>query len=136
MINLARHPGGTNQVRALAEQENIPRRFLEVIMADLRRAGLVDSTRGKAGGYRLARPSNLISFADIIRVIDGPLAMLPCASRNFYERCDDCDDVATCMLRKTLTQARDRMAEVLEGTTLANAVALPGPAGVGASTGI
>lgn len=64
LLNLARQPDGINQVRALAEQEHIPRRFLEVIMVDLRKAGLVESIRGKTGGYRLGRPANLVSFAD------------------------------------------------------------------------
>ncbi|MFX8616593.1 Rrf2 family transcriptional regulator, partial [Acinetobacter baumannii] len=83
-------------VSAIAEQENIPRKFLETIMADLRRGGLVTSTRGNAGGYRLARPADLITFADVLRATDGPIAMLPCVSRNFYERCEDCDNEATC----------------------------------------
>jgi len=126
MINLARHPEGINQVRILAEEENVPRRFLEVIMADLRRVGLVESVRGKAGGYRLARPANLISYADVLRVIDGPLALLPCASRHFYEQCADCD-ATTCALRQVLTEARDRMVDVLERTTLAEAGTLTRP---------
>jgi Rrf2 family protein len=128
LIGLARHPGGMNQVRALAEEANVPRRFLEVIMGDLRKAGLVESVRGKSGGYRLSRPASLISFADVIRITDGPLALVPCVSRNFYSRCDDCRDEHSCELRKVMTIVRDRVSDVLDRTTLADAIAgtLPG----------
>ena len=128
LINLARHPGGMNQVRLLAEEENIPRRFLEVIMADLRKAGLVESARGKAGGYRLKRPASLISFADVIRTTDGPLALVPCVSRNFYTRCDDCNDERTCELRRVMAVVRNLVSDVLDRTSLADAVAGKGPA--------
>ncbi|WP_010543637.1 RrF2 family transcriptional regulator [Sphingomonas elodea] len=124
MLNIARTPESASQVRSISDEEGIPRRFLEVIMVDLRRAGLVESARGKTGGYRLARPASLISFAEILRTIDGPLALLPCASRNFYARCADCPDTVHCALSLVLAEARDRMASVLEGTTLADADAL------------
>ena len=127
LLNLARQPDGINQVRALAGEEHIPRRFLEVIMADLRKAGLVESTRGKTGGYRLSRPASLISFADIIRVTDGPIALVPCVSRNFYARCADCDDERTCALRQVMSIARAQMSDVLDRTTLADAVAGTAP---------
>jgi Rrf2 family protein len=123
LINLARQPDRVNHVRSLAEEEHVPRRFLEVIMVDLRKAGLVESIRGKQGGYRLSRPANLISFADIIRVTDGPLALIPCVSRNFYERCVDCDDEHTCELRQVMSLVRSQVSTVLDQTTLADAVA-------------
>ena len=121
LVALAKHPGGMTQVRALADEANVPRRFLEVIMADLRKEGLVESVRGKAGGYRLGRPANLISFADIIRVTDGPLALVPCVSRNFYARCDECQDEHTCELRQIMAVVRNRVSDVLDRTTLADA---------------
>jgi Rrf2 family protein len=127
LINLARQPNGASQVRLLADEEHIPRRFLEVIMVDLRKAGLVESSRGKAGGYRLARPAGLISFADVIRILDGPLALVPCVSRNFYARCEDCDDEATCELRQVMAVVRNQMSDVLDRTTLADAVAGTAP---------
>jgi Rrf2 family protein len=127
MINLARSEGGSRQVSAIAADENIPRKFLEGIMSELRRAGLVESARGKTGGYRLARPADLISFGDVIRLTDGPLALAPCVSRNFYKRCDDCADEATCTLRRVLAQVRNLASEILDQTTLASAVA-GGPA--------
>lgn len=123
LINVARAGEGPQQVSAIAEQENIPRKFLETIMADLRRGGLVTSTRGNAGGYRLARPADLITFADVLRATDGPIAMLPCVSRNFYERCEDCDNEATCALRRTFSEVRDAVNAVLEHRTLAAAIA-------------
>jgi len=123
VLNIARSGAGPQQVSAIAEQESIPRKFLETIMGDLRRAGLVTATRGNAGGYRLARPADLITFADILRATDGPIAMLPCVSRNFYERCEDCADEASCALRRTFSEVRDLVNGVLEHRTLADALA-------------
>src|ERR1700722_7282698 len=104
LINLARWDGRSGAVSDIATEENIPRKFLEAIMSDLRRASLVDSARGATGGYKLARPADLITFGQVIRIIDGPLALLPCASQNFYRRCDDCPDEAACVLRKILAE--------------------------------
>ena len=122
MISLARSEPGSRQVSAIAAEENIPRKFLEGIMSELRRAGLVESARGKTGGYRLARPADLITFGDIIRHTDGPLALAPCVSRNFYKRCDDCVDEATCALRRVLARVRNVASEILDQTTLAAAI--------------
>ncbi len=126
MINLARAEGVSRQVSAIAAEESIPRKFLEAIMSDLRRGELVDSARGKTGGYRLARPSDLITFGQIIRLTDGPLALLPCASRNFYKRCDDCPDETACVLRKIMADVRNEVSEILDRTTLADALRSPG----------
>ncbi|WP_226015666.1 Rrf2 family transcriptional regulator [Novosphingobium sp. FKTRR1] len=123
LLAIARGDGSPQQVSAIAEQESIPRKFLETIMSDLRRAGIVTSTRGNAGGYRLARPADLISFADILRATDGPIAMLPCVSRNFYERCEDCTSEARCALRKVFSEVRDAANTILENRTLASAIA-------------
>ena len=79
------------------------------------------SRRGKFGGYALARPAGQISFAEIIRVIDGPLALAPCVSQMAFRKCDDCDDIETCTLRPALLKARDATAAILEGHTLADA---------------
>ena len=125
MINLARGGPGPTQVALISADEAIPRKFLEAIMSDLRRANLVESTRGKLGGYRLARPADLITFGEIVRVTDGPLALIPCASRNFYRRCDDCKDETLCILRRIMTRVRNEVSEVLDRTTLADALAAP-----------
>ena len=98
----------------IAEEEAIPKKFLEAILTDLKKAGLIKSLRGKSGGYRLAVPAAQISFADVLRVVDGPLALAPCASRTAYRRCDDCKDVETCETRKALLEVRDATADILE----------------------
>ena len=74
------------------------------------------------GGYKLARPADLITFGEIIRVTDGPLAMVPCVSRNFYQRCDDCTDELTCQLRAVFAKVRDATANILDNRTLADAL--------------
>jgi Rrf2 family protein len=134
MINLAR-ADASRQVSAISAEENIPRKFLEAIMSELRRAGLVDSARGKTGGYRLARPADLITFGEVIRLTDGPLALAPCVSRNFYKRCDDCVDEATCTLRRVLARVRNEASEILDRTTLSDALRA-GPAASFAGVGI
>jgi len=125
MINLARAGGGSRRVSEIADEDHIPRKFLEAIMSDLRRGALVTSARGKLGGYSLAKPADLITFGEVIRLIDGPLALLPCASRNFYRRCDDCDDEATCVLRRVIANVRNEVSEILDRTTLADALRTP-----------
>lgn len=119
LLNIARAGGVTRQVAAISEEEQIPRKFLESIMSDLRRANLVRSTRGNMGGYLLARPADLITVAEVVRVTDGPLAMLPCVSRNFYQRCEDCVDEHTCQLRKLFAEVRDAVTTILDNRTLA-----------------
>ncbi len=123
LLNLAAADGAARQVSAISIEETIPRKFLEAIMSDLRRAGFVDSLRGKQGGYRLKRPADLITFGDIIRATDGPLALAPCVSRTLYRRCEDCADEETCILRKVLGAVRNEASEILDRTTLADALA-------------
>jgi Rrf2 family protein len=125
MLNLARAGDDSRQVGVIATEEQIPKKFLEAIMGDLRRAELVKAQRGKFGGYRLARPPGLISFAEVMRVIDGPLALLPCASRNFYRRCDDCVDEATCVIRGLMSKVRNEVSDILDRTTLSDALQDP-----------
>jgi Rrf2 family protein len=125
LINLARAGGAPRGVSVIAAEENIPRKFLEAIMSDLRRGELVESARGKMGGYRLAKPADLITFGQIIRLTDGPLALLPCVSHNFYRRCDDCPDEAACVLRRIMAQVRSEVSEILDRTTLADVLRQP-----------
>jgi len=122
MIELAREDG---QVTAgeLSVRADAPRKFLEAILLALAREGLVVSRRGKFGGYMLGRSATAISFAEVIRLVDGPLALAPCVSRTAFRRCEDCRDLATCALREALLKARDATAQVLEGYSLADAVA-------------
>lgn len=105
----------------LAGRADAPRKFLEAILLELARRHLIISRRGKFGGYSLARAPSEISFAEIIRVIDGPLALAPCVSQMAFRKCDDCLDLDTCTLRPALLKARDATAAILEGHTLADA---------------
>lgn len=106
----------------LADEEKIPRKFLEAILVELRKHGLLDSKRGKAGGYRLAREPSAITLGEVIRILDGPLAPLPCASRTAFRPCDDCTDVETCSVRWVMRDVRDAIAAVLDHRTLADVV--------------
>lgn len=106
----------------IAEEARVPRKFLEQILLELRKRGILKSLRGRSGGYMLGKSPKDISFADIIRAIDGPLALAPCVSVTAYQRCEDCVDEKTCSIRKVLMLARDATAEILESQTLASAV--------------
>lgn len=109
----------------IAQANALPKKFLETILSELKRAQITVSVRGREGGHRLGREPGAISLADVIRVIDGPLAMLPCASVTSYRPCDDCPDVEACRIRKALAKGRDALAGVLESTTLAELAATP-----------
>jgi Rrf2 family protein len=106
------------RIQAISEQQNIPKRFLEQILNDLKAGGLVESKRGVAGGYRLRRPPDQITLAEIVRYIEGPLAPVSCVSVNFYERCT-CPDEARCAIRSVMKEVRDAVVKILEGFTLA-----------------
>jgi Rrf2 family protein len=122
LVELAR--AGDQQLTAgeIALRADAPRKFLEAILLELSRRSLVLSRRGKFGGYVLARPPAEVSFAEVIRVIDGPLALAPCVSQMAFRKCDDCPDLETCALRPALRKARDATAEVLESYSLAEAL--------------
>jgi Rrf2 family protein len=109
----------------IAEAAHVPRKFLEQILVELKKRGIVRSQRGRAGGYQLGRAPKDISFADVIRVTDGPLALSPCVSVTAYHRCGDCLDEKTCVIRKALLAARDATAQVLESRTLASVLKAP-----------
>lgn len=113
--------GALLQANEIAESHNIPKKFLDLILLDLRRHRLVDSRRGKKGGYLLMRPADTITIGDIVRVIDGPLAPIPCASVTAYRPCTDCNDTKACMVRKIMREVRDAAAGVLDNITLAEA---------------
>jgi Rrf2 family protein len=116
--------GAPVQLAAIAETQQVPRKYLELIMLDLKKAGIVTSIRGPAGGYRLARSPDDISFGEVIRVLDGPIALVPCASVNFYAKCGDCHDEATCAIRRVMLIVRDESAHILENHSLADAAGL------------
>ena len=102
----------------ISHREQIPRKFLEAILAQARRAGLVDSRQGKGGGYTLASSPASITIGAVVRAIDGPLSPLPCASETAYRRCTECADESACRTRLVMKQVRDAIAGVLDRVTL------------------
>ena len=108
-------------IAEIAATKKIPLKFLENILLELRKAGILESKKGKGGGYFLNLPPSKIRLADIIRKIDGPIAMLPCASLYFYERCSNCDE-KNCGLHDTMIEVRDSTLKILEGKTVADLV--------------
>lgn len=101
----------------IAREQNIPRKFLEIILRDLRNNRILESRRGKDGGFRLLRPAEEISLTEIMRIIDGPIAMLPCVSLNYYRSCDECEE-EVCEIKGVFEQVRDRTLEVLNDKTI------------------
>ena len=113
-------PAATAQALDIAEANNIPKKFLDAILGELRNAGIVYSRKGPGGGYRLARAPSEINIGQVIRTIDGPLAPLACASRTAYQPCSDCKDVKSCSVRLLMMKVRDAMSAVLDRMTIAD----------------
>jgi len=105
-------------IQTIARLQNIPRKFLEQILNELRAGGILESRRGVAGGYRLRRPPEEINLAEVIRYIEGPLAPVSCVSECFYERCT-CPDEQLCGIRSVMKEVRDAIVKILDGVTLA-----------------
>jgi Rrf2 family protein len=116
-------PGTSVQIEEIARKSAVPRKFLEHILLDLKRKGVVASRRGRAGGYLLIKHPSEITIGQILRAIDGPIAPLPCISRTAYRRCSDCSDETTCVVRKLFADTYAATLLLLDGTTLAEAVA-------------
>lgn len=110
--------GQTALVADIAEANQIPKKFLDAILAELRNGGFVYSKKGKGGGYMLAKPPSEISVGNLIRALDGPLAPIQCASKTIYRRCDDCADEKHCAVRLVMIEARDAIAKVFDNTSL------------------
>ena len=108
------------QAQDIAGRQNVPKKFLELILLELKRRGLVHSHRGREGGYMLAKPAREITFGQVVRVMDGPLAPIPCASLTGYRRCADCRDEATCAIRRVMREVRDATSGVLDQVSLAD----------------
>ncbi|MGY2047897.1 RrF2 family transcriptional regulator [Methylobacterium sp. JK268] len=118
-------PGGRIGVAEVAAANNIPKKFLDAILGELRNAGLVHSRKGPGGGYALARPPEEIRVGHAVRVLDGPLAPLPCASRTAYRPCEDCPDEGACAVRLVMLEVRNSIAAVLDTLTLAQMRDMP-----------
>ena len=108
------------QIAVIAESENISHKFLESILLTLRKSGFLGSKKGKGGGYYLLKDASEIKMTDIIRILEGPIAMVPCVSLNYYEKCDDCPDENKCSVHKLMIQVRDNTLKVLRNNTLAD----------------
>ena len=106
------------QASEIAESENISQKFLESILLELRKSGFLGSKKGKGGGYYLIKEPDEIRMTAVIRVLEGPIAMVPCVSLNYYEKCDDCPDENTCSVHKLMIQVRDASLNVLGENTL------------------
>jgi Rrf2 family protein len=112
----------------IARRHAIPHKFLEQILLDLKKAGLLESRRGKTGGYAMLRPADTISFGEVLRLFEGPLAPLPCLSRNSYRRCEDCESEARCEIRREFARAYEASRQVLDTRTIADAMRDSNPA--------
>ncbi len=108
------------QIATISKSENISHKFLESILLSLRKAGFLGSKKGKGGGYYLLKDPSEIIMTDVIRILEGPIAMLPCVSLNYYEKCDDCPDENACSVHKLMIQVRDNTLNVLRNNTLAD----------------
>jgi len=112
-------------ISGIAEKQRIPKKFLEQILLDLKNQGLLQSRRGKNGGYTLLKSPDDITFGQVMRIIDGPMAPLPCLSRMAYRRCTDCGDEETCEIRSVFADAYNATARVLDRTTLGDVLTSP-----------
>ena len=127
LVSLTRRDanGEPLMISEISRAQAIPKKFLEQILLELKRDGIVASRRGRLGGYVLARPADRITFGEVLRLIDGPIAPLPCLSKIAYSRCKDCAEESTCEIRHVFARVAAATREVLDRTTLADAVAVP-----------
>jgi Rrf2 family protein len=126
LVALVAAPSGEPvMISEISRQKAIPKKFLEQILLELKRDGLVESRRGRLGGYVLARSPEQITFGEVLRLIDGPIAPLPCLSKIAYRRCADCADEGSCEIRHVFARVAIATREVLDTTTLADAVKVP-----------
>lgn len=119
LVDLAQlAPGETAFVTEIATRNNIPKKFLDTILLELRNSGMLRSKKGPNGGYSLSKPASEIMIGQVIRALDGPLAPIRCASRTAFEACDDCSDPVGCQVRLSMTEVRDAIASILDNMTL------------------
>lgn len=121
MLRLAKERNSNNGPMAIgkiAEKENIPHKFLEAILVELKSAGYISSKKGRSGGYYLRSDPDEVDLADIHRTIDGAIALLPCVTYDYYERCEECKDEETCPIRKAIKEVRDETVHILKKYSL------------------
>lgn len=109
-------------ISEIAEHENIPQKFLEAILLDLKKAGILASKKGKGGGYFLLKSTNDVNMADVMRLFDGPIALLPCVTHKYYQKCDECVDEETCGIRSVFLEVRNQTVDLLKKATLAEII--------------
>ncbi len=125
LVKLARERDkGPILISDISQEGNIPKKFLEAILLDLKRAGILNSKKGKGGGYYLIKKPEDVSMAEVLRLFDGALALLPCVTHKYYERCEECTDEQTCGIRKTIQLVRDETVRILKNATLATILAM------------
>lgn len=120
LIYIAEHRETQVKTKDIAEHAMIPKKFLEQILLELKRGRIINSKQGNAGGYYLLKKPDQVALAEVYRLIDGPIALLSCASTNFYEPCEDCPDEGSCKIRLALMRVREQTLSVMEQTTIAD----------------
>jgi len=124
LVHLAKHQEeGPILISRIAEEEHIPQKFLEAILLDLKKDGVLASKKGKGGGYYLIRDPEEVNMADVMRLFDGAIALLPCVTYKYYERCEECKDEETCGIRDTFLIVRNETVERLKAATLSHIIA-------------
>lgn len=119
LVNLAKkYNTGPILIAEIAQEENIPQKFLEAILLELKKAGVLSSKKGKGGGYYLIKAPSEVNLADIMRLFDGPIALLPCVTYKYYERCEECKDEEVCGIRDAFLQVRNKSVEIMKNSTL------------------
>ena len=130
LTHLAEEYGkGPVRIYNISLERKIPLKFLENILNELKKANILESKKGKGGGYYFAMDPHKVSLAKVMRLLDGPIALLPCVSLNFYKKCDDCDELV-CGLNKMMVQVRDATLKILEQKTLADILHIDIPANI------
>lgn len=122
LVHMARDPGEKFLIKDISDACFIPKKFLEAILLDLKRAGILGSKQGKGGGYSMRRDPSEVNLAEVVRLFDGAIAAVPCATYKFYERCAECTDEETCAVRDTFLQVRNATVEMLKASTLEDLV--------------
>lgn len=124
LVHLAkRYQQGPVHIQEIADKEKIPKKFLEAILLELRKAKILQSKKGKGGGYYLLKKPNEVNLIEIIRLMDGAIAMLPCVSLNYYESCEECKDEDACSIRMAFIGVRDETLRILASSTLEKMIA-------------
>lgn len=119
LVHLARKWGeGPVLISKIAEEENIPQKFLETILLDLKNAGILGSKKGKGGGYYLLKDPDEVNMANVLRLFDGAIALLPCVTYRYYEKCEECKDEETCPIREAFKKVRDESVRIFKNHTL------------------